>query len=811
MRVGSLHLAAALLLGTLWIPACAQQQVIPIPNGGFEQGLDGWSIRDGGMSAISDEQAASGRFSLKIVDTSDSKGSDVTATSVKTLGPGGYEIRGKYFGVSGSGLGVYVRALDKDGRVTNGEAHMIGLGGSTRKWSEFTAPFFVGADAVALQVWLHSYAAAQVEGYVDDLEITYAGNKPLPPPWTPQYKIKPNETARLTAADVVGPDGVVYPNWTRCGVQGGIPDVKPVCTIEQYGGHADDDVDDSAALLAACEAVGKAGGGAVTLGAGTYYLDHQITIRYGGVVIRGQGPDKTRLIFRYALPASGIAFYYPAAGAKVGRTTPLELHAAPTGLMKMHILVDDRPVGDWERSTHSGNTFNFARSGRDIIGKLPDGPHTLKGIAEYQKGEPKTVEIPIVLDSNYSEPAPVPTSTVAINFTGTGYTGPRLLLAKDGLRGATVLELQSTEGLSAGDWICLDGPATERWKKLTKNACQWGTYRRTIVQIKRVEGNTVTLDQPLRIEFPVADGSYVQKVLLTERCGVEDLYLEQTQNLWITTVQFSMALNCWARNVKVYKHGRFPIYGSMAKFCEIRDCVFDDAWFKGGGGTAYTGWEVSYDCLMDGIETFKLRHAPLFQWSASGCVIRNGVFHQSDGQWHSGWTNECLFENCVIDSTTTANGGYGYGMWASPPEDTAHGPNGPRNVIYNCDTESLKDGLWMGGMNEGWLVLYNRYVVRAGCGVSAKTASFDHIIRGNVFVLKDGKSPLLRIQNPDCSGIELVDNKLYGGNGQFSSGALEPAVSVGNQAFPLGDVIPARPTPPVPSIYEWEKAHCPAR
>lgn len=41
------------------------------------------------------------------------------------------------------------------------------------------------------------------------------------PPWSPQYKIKPQETHRLTPADVVGPDGIVYPNWTRCECKGG--------------------------------------------------------------------------------------------------------------------------------------------------------------------------------------------------------------------------------------------------------------------------------------------------------------------------------------------------------------------------------------------------------------------------------------------------------------------------------------------------------------------------------------------------------------------------------------------------------------
>ena len=49
-------------------------------------------------------------------------------------------------------------------------------------------------------------------------------------PWPHQYRIRPEQKDRLTAADVVGPDGIVYPNWTLCGVQGGIPKVEVAAT-----------------------------------------------------------------------------------------------------------------------------------------------------------------------------------------------------------------------------------------------------------------------------------------------------------------------------------------------------------------------------------------------------------------------------------------------------------------------------------------------------------------------------------------------------------------------------------------------------
>ncbi|MHC4580611.1 MAG: right-handed parallel beta-helix repeat-containing protein [Planctomycetota bacterium] len=624
------------------------------------------------------------------------------------------------------------------------------------------------------------------------------------PPWEGQYKIKPHETNRMTPADVLGPDGIVYPNWTKCGVQGGIPEIKAVTTIEKFGGRANDDADDSEALSRACEAAGGNGGGAVLLGEGTYYLDRPVTVHRDNVVIRGKGPQRTRLIFRYAVPKNSVAFYSPAAGSTVGPNTRIEMHSKPANLAKMTIMIDDAIMGTWTRGKHSGNTFNFAVRGSDALGKVTNGEHTLKGVAEYADGSKLTGEIPIVLDSAFRDSRPTADSRAAITFAGKGTIGGRLRLAADGRRGDMKLELTSTEGLRVGDCIRIDGPATERWKKLTKNACLWGSYRMYELIVTGIEGKTVTVDQPLRIEFPIVDGAYVQKLVPIRRCGIEGLYLEQMENLWISGVIFYNGWNCWAKDVTVRKCGRFPVYGSMAKWCEIRDCVFDDAWFKGGGGTAYTGWDRCWDCLIENIETFKMRHAPLFQWAASGCVIRKSVFHESDGQWHAGWTNENLIEQCVIESVR-GHGGYGYGMWASPPEDTAHGPNGPRNVVYNCDVSSPRAGLWMGGMNENWLVLHNRFVVDKGPGVFAKTSSFDHIIKDNVFVLKDGNSPMISLATADCIGTEIGGNKLSGGNGKIVSGKAKPAIVKNNKALPLS--LAERPRPKVPSIYEWQLRH----
>lgn len=626
-----------------------------------------------------------------------------------------------------------------------------------------------------------------------------AEDTPKVPPWTGQYKIKATDTARLTAADFVGPDGMAYPNWTRCGVQGGIPEVPVVNKIEDFGGQADDGKDDSDALSHACEAAGKKGGGAVLLGKGTYHLDMPVNVRHNGVVIRGLGAKQTRVIFRFGLPPAGIGFYALRSGDRVGKSTPLTLQCRATGVQTMEIAVNGKVVHTWQRSKHSGNTFSTGISAQTAFGKLPAGSHTLRGVAHYADGRSLTVELPVVYEPNSKSAAP-PSWEAAILFTGNGLTGKPIKLARDAARGTRDLVLESTEGLAAGDKIFIDAPATSRWNQLVRNACLWGRYRQYELEIEKVDKATVRVSQPLRIDFPVIDESYVRKLSPIERCGAEDFYLEQTEDLWISSVVFKYGWNCWARGVTVKKCGRFPVYGSHAKWCEVRNCTFDDAWFKGGGGTAYSGWDGCWDCLMDGCETYKLRHAPLFQWAAAGNVIRKSVFHDSDAQWHSGWTHENLIEQCVIESVK-GNGGYGFGMWASPPEDAAHGPNGPRNVVYNCDVTSPKTGLWMGGMNENWLIVYNRFRVGSGPGVFAKTASFDHIIRGNVFVLEDRKSPLLQLATPDCIGVELLGNTLCGGNGKLTTEGPQPALVKNNTVLDL-ERIP--PLPTAPSIYEYQ-------
>jgi hypothetical protein len=343
-----------------------------------------------------------------------------------------------------------VRVLDKNGQVV-GQGDDFQRAAPTQptgKWVPFSIDLFTGHEAAFLEVWIHSYGAAKVTAYLDDLTFTHSTQE-AKPPWQGTYKIKPHEKSKLTAADVVGPDGIVYPDWRYAGVPGGIPNVRVVARAAEFGALADDERDDSAALEKAADEVGRRGGGALLLAAGTYYLDRPITIARDGVVIRGAGAGKTKILFRYAAPASGVGFFGLQPNATITNTTWIEAHAKPDDLQSISILLDGQQIAQAKNYEHWGATFSLRTGASNILSKAPSGEHTLTAVAEYSNGRKIESSIPIRTDA--SAPAGeerIPSQLGAINFVGVSRFGKQIKLARDGQRGERELLLESKRGIA---------------------------------------------------------------------------------------------------------------------------------------------------------------------------------------------------------------------------------------------------------------------------------------------------------------------------------------------------------------------------
>jgi len=146
-------------------------------NGGFELDDWCWRIPAKGMGTITADRAATGTRSLKLADPSTETGSNISSARIPIAAPGAFELRGKVFRVSGDGVGLYIKYYDAARRLlnpVNARGHIQGvgsLGGAEGRWEDFAFPFTAPAHTANLEVWIHTYNAAQVEACLDDLEI----------------------------------------------------------------------------------------------------------------------------------------------------------------------------------------------------------------------------------------------------------------------------------------------------------------------------------------------------------------------------------------------------------------------------------------------------------------------------------------------------------------------------------------------------------------------------------------------------------------------------------------------------------------
>jgi hypothetical protein len=868
---------------------------LPLPNPGFESGLDGWIVQENPspMSAALPEAARTGKLGLRVTDNSETAGSSVATHRIPVEPGRAYRLTIHARLLSGDGVGVYLRFHDAKGKHLNpwpkaSDSAAI----QSRAWRAVTVTAAPPSDAVSLDAWIHTYDGSKVTADFDDLSIEPFIPR-IEPPWPSAYKIAPSapatpaDAARLTAADVVGPDGLVYPDWTHTGIPENIPDPARLPVVvgpETFAHLAGRDI--APLLNDAVRRAAAQGGGIVAVPPGTFLIESPVIIRGSGVVIRGAGRDRTRFVYQEHIPFGTLRLYCWNPNGKIGPGSYWEIQANPKNLTLLRITAtaatssisfaastvtatatstsaaDGTGTGDVVlaehiRKDHWGNRFSARLYGAAILRKLGPGRHRIEAEAGYSTGETfrQNFEIEVA-----ATPQPGDTwadQHAAFIIAGAGLQGARLPLVATARRGDNRLRLAPGHGLKPGDRIMIEAPATERWNKLTGNVTPWGTYRTNHYQITAVNdepatpvrpaaaASVLTIDAPLRLEFPVEDDSYVQRIGTVERSGFEGFTVEQKvftttlvgprirhtlwypmEDLWADGITFAYGWHCRVRDVRIVNSGRNPLYLTRSRQCEVRDIEADGAIFKGGGGTGYVGFERSFDCLMDGALTRGMRHAPDVQWGAAGNVVRNGRFIGSDAQWHAGWTNENLYENNLITQTPAdrANGAYGHAFFASGPASTSHGPQGPRNVVYNNDVTAPLDGVHMVGGNEAWLILHNRFRLGQGYAVYGREKSFDHTIRGNVFIMGKPAPVAIFFGSADCTGIDIVDNRFYGpvktvagfagGLGRFSSvsnNTVHPYPStgdaggdggVGGNAGPL----PARPQPAVPSIFEWQRS-----
>jgi len=643
------------------------------------------------------------------------------------------------------------------------------------------------------------------------------GYSPKGSPWPPERNPSAEPIPEL---DVPGPDGLIYPNFAFAGVQGGIPTDLPIRTV-----ISKDNGDFASQLEEAIERTKRAKGGVIQLEPGRFILRRPVEISADQIVIRGCGTDEKGTIIENDFGFSGKNILLLGASAEgkkplvIGPLCEMAVQAcvqqggagteAPPPYGTLTLSIDGKSLVTANGETLKRDWFVAATgvlttklSGQELInmGYAP-GKHTAAATAKWSDGTSKETTCHFILDPAFSTPRPIPRAM--IDLRGSGLSGA-VPISAPLARGATTLSGIKSLNLVPGDFIRLNVTASKGWllrHKVTNN--ENFTERHGIFQVTTAgEDGSIVLNQPLRFAIEADEQVKVEKIRMLQRCGIENIAMETPFPNALRSIYLRYAANCWAKNIKIKKPGVGGLWGRDNKWIEVRNLEVEDGWYK-GGGMAYIGWEESFDCLLDGANSRGLRHAPNIQYSSSGCVIRNGCFEDSDGQFHSGWPHENLIENCTVRSRR-GNGSYGFGFLFSVNRQP-----GPRNVLYNNDfaAETLPS-LFIGGPCEGSLFLYNRFSTQKGPSAYLQFGAFNQTFLGNYFVSENPQPGFVFIASPDCTGNEFIKNTF---------GSLRPSIDPGKLYFFSGAILPevnsnrysetaleGRPSPKISSLYQWQ-------
>jgi hypothetical protein len=668
--------------------------------------------------------------------------------------------------------------------------------------------------------------------------VTSHGLKAQPPrPTYPDPARKDyRDAASLTAADWVGPDGIVYPRWDRAGVVGGIPSASwPVVAwvrAEPPGRDITQELQEAVDEAGRVVRESNLPGGVVMLPPGTYQLSAPIIIQHDRVVIRGSGigapgpgTQVTRLMFTLQRPPEGKPWVHVVRyGGKVTQHSVFTVLADPryryhTPNHQVHPIhtidriglriVDEQgnvlgerqsgmPAGQGPRFYNGfvADQFPASLAGQTRVHvqawvRYLDGEQVLGPIQKVEAVDFEREALPGVRRSNrYVRSA----ADAVFIFAGDQWTHRNndQFLARTAWRGDVILNFENDVsqeehgGLQPGDMLRLEATNTAYLRQHTGG----GHPRMQQVTIAAVDGHRVTLDQPLRITFPATEGeeqrvSYAKPRYPLEFVGLEDVVLQFPNRWdWFSVMDAQCVRNVWMRGVRVEDAGRHAAFLVGVKHGEIRDCAFIGAhWPRAGGASAYIGFAGCDDSLMENVVAVGHRHGP-DNHGGTGNVVRNSTFSGSDLQWHNGYGVEHLIENVTVGDNAFG-GSYQRALHTPETGNQIHSPPGPRNVIWNCDLFGPRGGVFLGGYQQGWIFAYNRIKTERGPAFVLRDRQTDHIIIGNTIIMEDLFAPVVLHGDPRGGpdhanlarhnrGNDFIGNTIYGsGNVIHDAGAAD--------------------------------------
>jgi len=197
-------------------------------------------------------------------------------------------------------------------------------------------------------------------------------------------------------------------------------------------------------------------------------------------------------------------------------------------------------------------------------------------------------------------------------------------------------------------------------------------------QIEIVDGNWLTLKDPVRTDMDHDLGVWFGRVHMPEYIGYEDFTVERKSVNDARTFHFNLTSNVWIKGVHSENTDKAHVAIFASRHVEVRDSIFRLASDYGSGGHGY-GVELalrSSACLIVNNALDTLRHALMAHIGANGNVVSHNYsinpYQDTGGTWlptdlsmHGHYPYSNLFEQNMVNISGATD------YW---------GPVGPDNV-----------------------------------------------------------------------------------------------------------------------------------
>jgi hypothetical protein len=203
-----------------------------------------------------------------------------------------------------------------------------------------------------------------------------------------------------------------------------------------------------------------------------------------------------------------------------------------------------------------------------------------------------------------------------------------------------------------------------------------------MVEVVSVNGNQITLAEPLHYTYEAGRNPVIRRVGVINQAGVERMHLQRVDTGPGQMILIYNAAYVWVREVESEDVTYTNVMAISSYKCEIRDNYIHHAQAYGSGGQGY-GIDLENhvtDCLVENNIFQSLRHSMVAQIGASGNVISynysrepyadGGSWTPADISLHGHWASYNLIEGNVFQEGVASD---------------AWGPTGPGNTfLRNC-------------------------------------------------------------------------------------------------------------------------------